>query len=316
MPLLSEYALTPGIFEKASFASEYNAGIRFEHLQELLLDDGLIRNLYGGYWLEIFNEQRNDLHSCGKNLLKALRTQKRLIDFQPAENKRPISDVDWCIESLSSHNISELHGIVTTQQTAKTHGHGEPLITSIDQLTNSNWWKVRRETRGSIPVKRTTASYLEQMKPFLECANSLIFIDANLDPKRGSYREYYKVLEPLERRREKPLLEIHRTIYERNPARQMVSVNDWKKRFCSSDLAGVINRLELDAKVFLWDKMHDRFLLTNILGVSVPNGFDIGGAPTIWSTISRKCRDDLQREFDPNSHQHKLEGSFKIILQA
>ncbi|MEI8102816.1 MAG: hypothetical protein WCG61_04730 [Chlorobium sp.] len=314
MPLLSEYAITPGIFEKASFASESFAEIRFEHLQELLFDDGLVRNLYGGYWLELFNEQRNDLHSCGKNFLKALRTRKRFVDFVPVGERQPISDADWCKESLFSHHESRLNGIVTSQQTARVYGNGQPLITSVDKLTNSEWWKERRETRGSMPVERTTVSYLEQMKPFLAGANSLMFIDANLDPKKGSYREFYKMLEPLENRREMPLIEIHRTIYERNPARQNISIDEWRKRFCDcdSDFTKVIKRLGLEAKVFLWDKMHDRYLITNLMGVSVPNGFDIGGLPTIWSTISRKSSDVLQREFDPNGRQHKMEGSFRI----
>jgi hypothetical protein len=315
MPLLSDYALTPGIFEKACFSNENYAEMRFEHLQELLLDDGLVRNLYGGYWLEVFNTQGKDLHACGKNLLKALRTQKRLVDSVPAGSRQPISDEDWCKESLSSHNLSELNGIVTTQQTARIYGHNQPLIAPIDQLTSSKWWTERRDTKGSISVKRSTASYLEQLKPFLECANSLMFIDANLDPTRDSYREFYKILEPLVKRREKPLVEIHRTIYERNPKKEDVSFDAWKERFCSSELAKLVHRLKLNANVYLWKYMHDRYLITNIMGISLPNGFDIGRGQTRWSTISRKDRDDCQREFDPNSHQNKLEGSFKIDLQ-
>jgi hypothetical protein len=140
-----------------------------------------------------------------------------------------------------------------------------------------------------------------------------MFIDANLDPTRPNYKEFYKLLEPLEKRQEKPSVEIHRTIYERNrDGKAWPEPEEWKQRFCTSLIAEVVHRLNVKASVFLWKYMHDRFLITDLMGISLPNGFDIGKTDTTWSTISRKDRDSRQREFDPFAHRDKLIDSFEI----
>jgi hypothetical protein len=313
MSLLSEYALTPGIFFKSNFVSERFADSSFEHLHDLLLDDGIVRNLWGGRWYnETLIESGCDLHLCGQKLLKVLKTQKRLLDSPPAGSKQPVSDEEWCEESLLSHNYSKLAGIVTTIKTAKKHSRAHQLVTPIDQMTKSLWWEQRRKSKGSVCVKRTTDSYLQQLKPFLESANSLMFIDANLDPKRPSYAEFHKLLEPLCNRRSQPLVEIHRTIYERNPNKVYLSIEDWRLRFCTSLLADVSRQMNIKFEVYLWKYMHDRFFITDLMGISLPNGFDTGPGTTIWSAISRDNRDAVQREFAVEFNRSKLVGSFTI----
>jgi hypothetical protein len=72
----------------------------------------------------------------------------------------------------------------------------------------------------------------------------------------------------------------------------------------------------LVASVFIWDDFHDRYLITDLIGLLMGNGFDITKNPdaiTTWARISREDREKIQREFDyPNNVFHKLYGIFKI----
>ena len=69
------------------------------------------------------------------------------------------------------------------------------------------------------------------------------------------------------------------------------------------------------ATVYFWDDMHDRYLISDIVGVQMPNGFDTTTAPnsiTTWSRLSCNARDDIQREFDPATGRHKLHYTFIV----
>ena len=43
--------------------------------------------------------------------------------------------------------------------------------------------------------------------------------------------------------------------------------------------------LGLSAELFIWDSVHDRYLISDIVGVMLPNGFDIAkrsSSTTVW----------------------------------
>ena len=87
----------------------------------------------------------------------------------------------------------------------------------------------------------------------------------------------------------------------------------FEHRFRSA-LVGPLRTAGLQAEVFVWDRFHDRFLISNLIGISLPNGFDTGGRypSTRWTRLGRPDRDDIQREFDPSSNRHTLHGRFSI----
>jgi len=74
-------------------------------------------------------------------------------------------------------------------------------------------------------------------------------------------------------------------------------------------------KLQLD--VFVWDRFHNRFLITDLLGISVPNGFDVFESAddvTRWTRLSREDRDGVFREFAPNNPLHRLRFQFSPKL--
>jgi hypothetical protein len=71
----------------------------------------------------------------------------------------------------------------------------------------------------------------------------------------------------------------------------------------------------VQAKIFLWDDFHDRFLASDLIGLSWSNGFDTNADPASSVTVARLSkgdRDDLQQEFSDNSTKHHLKHQFVI----
>jgi hypothetical protein len=71
----------------------------------------------------------------------------------------------------------------------------------------------------------------------------------------------------------------------------------------------------VQATVFVWDDFHDRYLISNLMGISLPNGFDTTRDPnsvTTWTRLGRNERDDIQQEFDEASGHHALRARFTI----
>jgi hypothetical protein len=72
----------------------------------------------------------------------------------------------------------------------------------------------------------------------------------------------------------------------------------------------------LNAEVFIWDDFHDRYLISNLIGISCPNGFDTTTDQndiTTWTKLGKTDKDDVQREFDPASNKHQLKHKFKVF---
>ena len=56
-------------------------------------------------------------------------------------------------------------------------------------------------------------------------------------------------------------------------------------------------------------------MISNLVGISLPNGLDVSGASgdsTTWSRLGRDTRDELQREFDPAARSDELVDRFDV----
>lgn len=95
----------------------------------------------------------------------------------------------------------------------------------------------------------------------------------------------------------------------------MMEDRDYFERRFRDGMSANLRAAGLHAEVFIWDDFHDRYLISNLIGVSLPNGFDTTRNPdsiTRWTRLGRSDRDDVQREFDPASGRHALRARFTI----
>ena len=312
MPLLADYALTPDVFDTTSYSSDEVCGLHLQSIREVLMTEGLVRDLRAGEWRGLFADDARAWHQRGKELVKKLATQGRLIECEPVREAPPAEDREWCEEALGSHARDPLTGGVIVTPSLKAEYPREPLVASIDALTRASWWAGRSP---SVRLPRSLTAYRESLDPILRCSNSLLFVDAHLDPGRRQYREFVNLLVHAGNRRPAPQIEIHRVCYEGSgPGRQILDVAELERGF-RREWAAPLAAAGVQATVFVWDDFHDRFLISNLVGVHLSNGFDTTTDPrsvTTWTRLGRDARDDIQREFEEASGRHALRGMFTI----
>ena len=302
MALLSEYALTPDVFDSTAYSSEEVCDLHLQRLKEVLLDEGLVRNLRGGEWAQVFADSSRSWHRRGKELLKKLRAQHRTVLAAATRGAPPQTDAEWCLEALSSHASQPLAGVIATDATAAPHA-GNATVSSVSRLPNAPWWATRSP---SLRVGRTLAEYQAALTSVLRHANSLLFIDPFIDPtSRHQYGDLLTILASLQGRSVKPLVEIHRAAWYGGGNDKRPQVNEVVAALQPS-IQAVAKSAGISVEVFLWDDVHDRYLITDLIGISLPHGFGTTTTPnamTTWNRLGRLERDDVQREFDPASRQ-------------
>ncbi len=315
MPLLADYAITPDVFDIASYSNEEVCGLHVQTLKEVLLVEGLVRDLRDGEWRGLFSADTRAWHRRAKEFVRKMAIQGRLVGSGPALEGSPDDDRGWCAEALGTHGANPFTGGIVVTESVKTAYGEEPLVARIDRLTSAPWWAARSP---SVRLARNLAEYQTHLDPVLRCANSIMFIDPHLDPARHGYRELGNLLANAGRRIPPPAIEIHRVCYEGSgPGRQFPMREDpayFEQRFRTS-LETPSRDAGVSIEVFIWDDFHDRFLISNLVGISVPNGFDTTTDPnaiTRWTRLGRSDRDDVQREFDPASGRHALRNQFVI----
>jgi len=285
--------------------------VYLQSLKEVMLNEGLVRNLRDGKWLQLFEDTTRPWHARGKELLKKLVTQGRLRLSPSTLTSDPISDQGWCLEALASHAASPLDGIVATRCVTDCFP-GEASVASIDRLVSAPWWTGRSP---SVRISRVRVEYEQKLRLVLQCANSIMFIDPHLEPTLTRYRDFTQLLLSIGNRRPATLVESHRGCYTGSGQnRQFPLESDWRTIFQGA-LSVPLRNIGLTAEVFIWDDFHDRYVISDLIGISAMNGFDTTSAVhnlTTWTRLGRTDRDDIQREFDPACNRHGLKARFKI----
>ncbi len=308
--MLAEYAITPEVFSPSFYAKPEASRHYLSALKEGIRSRGLVRNLHSGGWLRYVEENRDrwDMSRI-KELLKAI-VRDRLCDGPACSESVPSTPVQWCQEALESHGVSPLQGIIADQPTADLH-EGETLIAPATQLTEKTWWL---GAKNSVELKRSTEAYLKELGPTLRHSKSIIFIDPHLDPTRDNYGGFVELLKACGTRTPAPRIEIHRVCYSGSGReRQIVSETEWRSRF-NTVLGQTVRQMGLQVEAFLWDDFHDRYLISNLIGILMPNGFDTETNPstTRWARLDRDHRDSVEKEFDPAFERHRLLYRFAI----
>lgn len=311
MALLAEYAITPDVFDMTSYNSEEFCSICLQTVKEVMLNEGLVRNLRCGEWEKLFSDDHRPWHRKGKELLKKLIIQRRLVLCGSAKDTAPKSDIEWCEEALLTHRNLPLSGIIITNNIAEHYG-SETIVATIDRLSSAPWWAGRSP---SLRLNRCFADYCTALHLILRHANSIMFIDPHIDPTEQRYKDLVKLIQIAGGRASRPLIEIHRVCYRGSgPHRQLLDLAVVEANF-KRELSGPLVKAGLIANIFIWDDFHDRYLISDLVGINIPYGFDTTKAPdavTTWSRLGRVDRDDIQREFDPASGRHKRRHIFTV----
>lgn len=309
MPLLAEYSITPDVFDETSYSSGLECSARLDIIREVMMNEGLVRNLRNGEWRRQFSDPGRPWHRRAKEILRKLHTQGRLIEFATSLSLVPTDDLGWCAEALASHQTRTMNGGVIVTKSVKDAYRRESLVARVDRLNSASWWTQRSP---SVQLDRKIAAYREQLVPILRCANSLQFIDPYLNPEEPGYREFAKLLGDAGKRDPAPLIEIHRVCFEGGGVSR--TFPDFRSIFRRA-LTEPLRAAALSARVFVWDEFHDRFLLSNLVGLSLPYGLATSTRPrdmTTWTRMGHDDRDNIQREFEEATRRHTLHDQFTL----
>lgn len=307
--MLTEYALIPDIFDSACYSTANICGVHLQNIKEAVLHEGLVRNLGDGRWQEYLHQNRDRWHTKGKELIQKLATQNRLRVFPKIRPETLRDDLGWVHEALATHGHDPISGIVVSELN-RPQLPDDGIIGSIERLHSTAWWQNRS---SSVRLIRNIPNYLRVLRLTLSHANSLMFIDPHLDPSKPSYHDFIQLLLATRRQRVSPKIEIHRVCYYGSP-RTIETNQAWEVTF-RRELGSTLQEIGNTAEIFIWDDFHDRYLISDLIGISIPNGFDVTTNPqdmTTWTRLGRKERDDVQREFDPASRRHDLKHRFVI----
>lgn len=311
MALLAEYALTPDVFDVASYSSAEVCGLHLRTLKEVLLHEGLVRDLRDGEWGRLFIGSDRSWHQHGKELLKKLVSQKRLVGFPPTGSVQPLTDAEWCDEAVASHRPPhELEGVIVSDALETQH-RTHPIVASVGRLSSASWWAGRSP---SLRLRRRLAEYSAALELVMRHANSIMLIDPYFDPSKAQFRDAVTLLACAGSRVPRPLVEIHRvawcgTSQDKRPQLATIEAALRPALTAAAETSG------LSFDVFLWDDFHDRYLISDLIGISVPHGFDTTTDPaavTTWTRLGRGDRDAVQREFDPAANSHTLRYRFVV----
>jgi hypothetical protein len=309
--MLVEYALIPDIFDANCYDSPELCSSRLEHIKDALLEEALVRDLRNGEWCKYFQtrlkKNGDPLPQRSKEIIKKLIKQNRLRRVPAIQETLPSNYLEWCHEAIISHGQEPLNGVITTQSVATAVSQPD-LVVSIDKLSSAIWWQNRSP---SIRLLRTTEDYIRHLHLVFCHANSIMFIDPYIDPVNDGYTEFNQLLAAIKKNDLPPVIEIHLCHLA-----DSITKSQYETDF-RNKLSNVINKAGLTVKVFIWDHFHDRYLISNLIGISLPHGFGISapGTPhpmTTWTRLGRKDRDDVQCEFDSASKRHKLQHSFTV----
>ena len=315
MALFSEYAVTPDVFNESCYDSPALCDAYFRQLLEVFFGEGLVRNLRNGEWQAFFSTHTRSWHDRTKHILKNLAEAGHLVPGDPALSHTPQTDREWCNEALESHKITPLNGIIVSDPIRSTYRRNQ-LVESVSRLSQStcSWWE---PTNSSLRLERTISQYIDALKLILRHAKSIMFIDPYIYPAQSNYTDFVQLLEAAGNRPPKspqPLIEIHSKIRnisgKTKEETHQIMENNFRNEF-----GPVLSQSNLKAEVFIWDDFHDRYLISNLGGIQMSNGFDTSSKPddlTTWSRLGRSARDDVQREFARESNKHKLLFNFTI----
>ena len=322
MALFSEYAVTPDVFNESCYESQALCDEYLRQLQQVFWTEGLVRDLRKGEWQAFFSTQARPWHSHIHDILKNLTVAGRLVPSDPALDHTPHTDREWCNEALESHKTTPLNGIIVSDAIRSTYRRNQ-LVESVSRLSISTceWWEL---TNSSLRLKRTIYQYKKALKLILRHAKSIMFIDPYIYPEQRNYADFIQLLVAVGNRppqSSQPLveIEIHSKIRQFRKKNGKLANKEETRRIMENTFRNefdpILSRPNLKVEVFIWDNFHDRYLISNLGGIQMSNGFDTSSKPddlTTWSRLGRSTRDDVQREFARESNKHKLLFNFKI----
>ena len=306
--MIAEFAIIPDVFDPKSYPSSDAAESSLHGLMAICREEAFVRDLYDGAWSRQFKQNLARWHASTKEVIETLVKENRLRRFPRKLQHLPGDDAEWCYEAASDRAKPAPDMIIAGDPA--TLGYEDDCITPVMKIHKTRWWQNRS---SSVRVKRQTEDYLKTLGPILKHANLFMFIDPHVDEREQNYAEFSQILQKIGHHPRSPRIEIH--IWG---GKGTSSRSDWDAR--TQKTHEVLTKARLNAAVYVWSgNFHDRYLITDLVGISLPNGFDIAtknAKETNWARLGRNDREKTEMDFDLNGQRFGEANKFIIGYQS
>jgi len=311
--VLYEFAMTPNLFDASVIDPDPRASVILVEILKGIAENGLLANLHKDRWLRHVQDQRittlpPSLKDRILTILNLLHDRHRLVRHPRRHAGDPATDFDWLGLALESHGRVPFHGILLSQDLVDGCGHNCDAFVEFLGALDSPQWEARR--RRTLTIRKCEADYRGALGPILRHAKKLLLVDPYLNPNRSRFLKTVEICSELLGRRVQERLpgriDIHASAEAQDSegANVEIDLDAWRDKLRS--LVGLHHHV---FRIHLWKRnpanppMHDRFILTDQCGVSVPGGLDCrtdrDPASTDWTLLDEVVRAQRWSDYDP-----------------
>lgn len=319
--MLYEFAMTPELFGASFATSNKRAEDILPEILRRIAENGMLANLDKDRWSQDVEERLTTLSESSPmlkdikdkilNCLTVLHDRNRLVRHPKSKSGHPRTDQDWLNLAFKSHEKIRFDAIISSKELMEDSGREcDEFVDVLGSLELSLWG------RRTLSLTQTEDEYRSALGPVLRHARSLFLIDPHMDTIKPFLMTVKLCSELLGKRvqeRRKGRIRIH-TLKKSHKPNVEFYLDEWEEK-----LTPLKKEYGHCFQVFLWDKkkidsepMHDRFILTDQCGISVPGGLDCRGGRTDWSLLDDDARRLREQDYDPDTSPFELKE--KLIV--
>lgn len=327
--MLHHYAMTPECFEQSTLNEMMPTGTVTIQVLRGLCDSGLLANLHGGEWItevkkrqEKVREKNPDVWRRIESLLCRLSDNNRIVRHQKILQADDKDECIWLRRAYEHHRQKDLpfSAILSTDTEIELSSVKDSVVSTLMHFLDTSTWD-SRITSGTL--KKTQQEFCKWFEPTLKYAQKLTLIDKYMScliPRFFDTIENCSIL--LGKSRENfssGSITIHAGHPEYDgPEYDRESINSRLQRW-QEKLQPLADHWGHRYQVILWGKkpggptLHDRYLITDQICISIPGGLDFDNNErraneTDWAFLTTK----RQRELLHEEYNH-VKSPFKYL---
>ena len=304
--MLYEFAIIPDVFEPSLIDADSALSLAVIEILRGISENGLVANLNNDEWAKYVQQERvSGLSAALRDKILACLTllydRHRLVRHPQNAGGNPTTDQDWLALAIDSDRLTAFHGIVLSDALLSSSAV-HPSLLGLSKVLDSAQWLTRRR---SITIHKTFAEYQRILTHLLRYAKALSLVDPYLNAHEPRYTGVIDLCSSLMGNNacghSPGRIDVHTHINNQKPIANDTNyyINQWRIL-----LGPLALRDGHRFRLFIWrgrpgrKNFHDRFILTDQCGVSIPAGLDARAVSTFSTTWSLLDEEDRRLNLD------------------
>lgn len=298
--MLSEFAFSPSVF-----CCENEAELK--HILLQLKSIGLLADLNGANWSKQIREILETENFVNKkffqNFLEVVNKNNRLIIHKKNPSRTFASNIDWVYEAIDEHNSNELCLIGASQEDISM------LSLCLDNIKKLSDFAINEKWENALMQSKligcTKNEYEKHLSPFLKYANYLTIIDPHLGSLQSNQMKFLNICFDLLGKEKQDSTNKEVYIHVRDKGQNKTAFHSY-----------IASKYPIKVNVYFWNdvyiSMHDRYLLTEQSGISIPRGCELlKDQDTLISMVQDVDKAQLWHKYNSNNHYSEYIKNYK-----